>query len=101
MVVTWNRRVARHAAGRFAQYPVLLEEGNPFSAEAAEAAGSSSPPAEDMSRRLVDSGGAVDQAIYRGKALGLFESQYASHPVVVMVEDPWGRASLSFTYTNC
>ena len=105
MVVTWSPAVARHAASRFAQYPMLEAEGpSPYSAEGSDAApagggGAQSPVGS--SRRLVDTGGAVDRAVYRAKALGLFESRFAAHPVVVMVEDLSGRASLSFTYTNC
>ena len=104
MVVTWSPAVARHTAGRFAQYPMLMDGDSPYdgpaAAAAAAAAGGGGGSAEDVSRRLVDAGGAVDQALYRAKALSLFESRFAAHPVVVMVEDPAGRASLSFTYTN-
>jgi hypothetical protein len=103
MVVTWSPAVARHTAGRFAQYPMLMDGDSPYdgpAAAAAAAAGGGGGSAEDVSRRLVDTGGAVDQALYRAKALSLFESRFAAHPVVVMVEDPAGRASLSFTYTN-
>jgi hypothetical protein len=97
MVVTWNAAVARHTASRFAQYPVLEESTSPYSDDGE--AGISSTTGS--SRRLVDTGGAVDRAVYRAKGLGLFESRFAAHPVVVMVEDHSGRASLSFTYTNC
>ena len=99
VVVTWNTAVARHTAARFGQYPMLMTGDCPYPPRAA--ADQQAAPAEDLSRRLVDTGGAVDQAIFRAKGLGLFESRFAAHPVVVMVEDADGRASLSFTYTNC
>ncbi len=102
MVVTWSPAVARHTSARFAQYSMLMDGDSPYDGPVAAAALATAGggSAEDMSRRLVDAGGAVDQALYRAKALSLFESRFAAHPVVVMVEDPAGRASLSFTYTN-
>ena len=97
MVVTWDPAVARHAASRFAQYPMLVTDAPSPYIDAGNASGA---PRAGSSRRLVDAGGAVDRALFLAKGLGLFESRFAAHPVVVMVEDLSGRASLSFTYTN-
>mmetsp|Transcript_51872 Transcript_51872/g.108388 ORF Transcript_51872/g.108388 Transcript_51872/m.108388 type:complete len:557 (-) Transcript_51872:10-1680(-) len=41
MVVTWSPAVARHTAGRFAQYPMLMDGDSPYDGPAAAAAAGS------------------------------------------------------------